>query len=211
MRRREHIWRRSFKLLLTGMLAATLGLTSVLGDDTAPQAVIERLHGTLLEVMQAADELGYQGRYDRLAPALSESYDFAFMTRIAVGSEWRGLDETEQERLVDLFATMSIAHYAARFNGFGGEHFETMGEGPGPRDAIVVESRLVRPQDAPIGLDYVLHQSDDAWRIIDVLLDAKFSELARQKAEFAAVMKDGGVASLVATLEQKIEDLARES
>ena len=66
MRRREHIWRRPFKLLLTGMLAATLGVTSVLGDDTAPQAVIERLHGTLLEVMQAADELGYQGRYDRL-------------------------------------------------------------------------------------------------------------------------------------------------
>ena len=88
---------------------------------------------------------------------------------------------------------------------------ETTGEGPGPRDAIVVESRLIRPKDEPIGLDYVLHQSNDAWRIIDVLLDAKFSELARQKAEFAAVLKDGGVDSLVATLEQKIEDLASES
>lgn len=211
VRRREHIWLRPFKFLLTGMLAVALTATTALGNETAPQAVIERLHGTLLEVMQAADELGYQGRYDRLAPVLHESYDFAFMTRIAVGSAWRELDQAEQARLTDLFAEMSIAHYAARFDGFGGEHFETIGEGPGPRDAIVVQSRLVRPQDEPVGLDYVLRQGDDAWRIIDVLLEAKFSELARQKADFAAVLRAGGVANLVATLEQKIEELAGDS
>jgi hypothetical protein len=41
-----------------------------------------------------------------------------------------------------------------------------------------------------------------------VLLDAKFSELARQRAEFAAVLKGGGASDLIAMLEEKIKKLA---
>ena len=37
----------------------------------------------------AAKELGYDGRYERLAPVLEESYDFPFMTRIATATAWR--------------------------------------------------------------------------------------------------------------------------
>jgi hypothetical protein len=44
-----------------------------------------------------------------------------------------------------------------------------------------------------------------------VLLDAKYSELARQRSEFAAVLADGGLPELVATLERKIEQLAQGS
>ena len=98
---------------------------------------------------------------------------------------------------------MSIANYAARFDGFGGEAFEILGETPGPRDAVVVESRLVRPDDPPVGLNYVMRDEAGSWRIVDVLLDAKYSELARQKAEFAAVLARGGVADLKALLEEQ--------
>jgi phospholipid transport system substrate-binding protein len=66
----------------------------------------------------------------------------------------------------------------------------------------------VRPGQATVGLNYVLKQFPDGWRIIDVLLDAKFSELARQRAEFAAVLKGGGASDLIAMLEEKIKKLA---
>jgi hypothetical protein len=42
---------------------------------------------------------------------------------------------------------------------------------------------------------------------VDVLLDGKFSELARQKAEFAAVLRNGGVTDLKALLQEKIASL----
>jgi hypothetical protein len=42
------------------------------------------------------------------------------------------------------------------------------------------------------------------------LLDARYSELARQRAEFAAVLRSGGVPDLVATLERKIAQLTAE-
>ncbi len=61
----------------------------------------------------------------------------------------------------------------------------------------------VRPDDPPVGLNYVMRDEAGSWRIVDVLLDAKYSELARQKAEFAAVLQDGGVADLKALLQEQ--------
>jgi phospholipid transport system substrate-binding protein len=208
VRRRQHNSRGVIKRLLLGLLAAALLATPALSQPETARRVVDTMNGALLEVMQAADELGYAGRYARLEPVLRASFDFRFMTRIAVGGGWSELTEEQQSRLVDLFAQMSIANYAARFDGYGGERFEIVAEGPGPRDALVIESRIVRPADAPVGLDYVLREFDEGWRIIDVLLDAKFSELARQRAEFAAVLRGGGYQDLVRTLEQKIDELA---
>jgi phospholipid transport system substrate-binding protein len=176
--------------------------------DDGARAVVEALNGALLESMRAGAELGYQGRYRRLEPALRRTFEFDFMARIAVGRRWADLSPAEQARVTDLFAEMSIANFAARFDRYGGERFEVVAEGPGPRDAVVIQSRIVRPSEPPVGLDYVLREFADGWRIIDVLLDSKYSELARQHAEFAAVLKDGGVPELIATLERKIKTLA---
>jgi phospholipid transport system substrate-binding protein len=154
--------------------------------------------------------LGYEGRHQQLAPVLEQSYDFPFMTRIALGPTWRELDERQRAELTKLFTDMSVANYAARFDGYEGERFEILGELPGPRDALLVQSRIVRPNDEPIELNYLLREFEDGWRIIDVLLDARYSELARQRAEFAAVLRNGGVPDLVATLERKIAQLTAE-
>ncbi|MGH6904172.1 MAG: ABC transporter substrate-binding protein, partial [Geminicoccaceae bacterium] len=195
------------KRLTAGAVLAAACCAVALAQAASPRAVIERLHAGLLEVMQDAAELDYDGRYRRLEPVLQDSYDFPFMTRIAVGHAWGELDAAQQARLVELFAKMSIANYAARFDGYAGERFEILGEAPAPRDTVLVETRLVRPSDAPVELNYVLKGSGDDWRIIDVLLESKFSELARQRSEFAAVLRGGGPPDLVATLERKIAEL----
>jgi len=204
---RQHIWAR-LGMALCGALGLLMVVAGQAKADQNPRSVIEALHVALLESMRNADELGYQGRYRMLEPVLRRSYDFGFMTRIAVGRSWADLSPDQQARLTALFAEMSIASYAARFNGYSGQSFEIVGEGPGPRNAVVVQTRLVRPGEAPIQLNYVMRESPDGWRIIDVLLEAKYSELARQHAEFAAVLKGGGVPELIAMLEQKIKDLA---
>lgn len=207
---RQHILRVLSKRLAAGALSSIACLSGVLAAATGPQQVIERLHTSLLEVMQNADELGYEDRYQQLEPVLEQSYDFPFMIRVALGPTWRELDERQRAELTNLFADMSVANYAARFDGYDGERFEILGEQPGPREAILVQSRIVRPDDEPIELNYLLREFEDGWRIIDVLLDARYSELARQRAEFAAVLRDGGVPDLVATLERKIAQLTAE-
>ena len=210
MRVRQHMLRVLSKRLAAGALLGFACLSGALAQASGPQQVVERLHESLLEVMRNAGELGYEGRYERLEPVLEQSYDFPFMIRVALGPTWRELDERQRAELTKLFTDMSVANYAARFDGFDGERFEILGEAPGPREAVLVESRIVLPDDDPVELNYLLRESEDGWRIIDVLLDARYSELARQRAEFAAVLRDGGVPDLVATLERKIAQLTAE-
>ena len=210
MRVRQHILCVLSKHLAAGALLTVACLSGVLAAPNEPRQVIERLHASLLEVMQNADELGYEGRHEQLEPVLEESYDFPFMLRIALGPTWRELDERQRAELTELFTDMSVANYAARFDGYGGERFEILGEKPGPREAVLVQSRFVRPDDQPVELNYLLREFEHGWRIIDVLLDARYSELARQRAEFAAVLRSGGVPDLVATLERKIAQLTAE-
>lgn len=208
MAARQHICSWLSKRLGALLLAGLLLPPAAAAADGGPEVVVERLNGALLDAMRDAGELGYAGRYRALAPVLEESFDFPFMTRLSIGRAWNELDEAQQARLADLFAQMSIANFAARFDGFSGERFEIGGQSAGPRGAVVVESAIVRPAAEPVGLNYVLREGAGGWQIIDVLLDGRYSELARQRSEFAAVLADGGVPELVATLERKIATLA---
>lgn len=197
------------KRLATLLLLASALLGGPARAAAAPEEVVERLNEALLQTMQAAaDGLDYAGRYDRLAPVLKESFAFDSMAKIAVGPPWRELERGRREEIARLFAEMSVANFAARFDGYGGERFELLGSEPGPRDAVLVKSRIVRREEAPVGLNYLLREQEEGWRIIDVFLDSKFSELARQRSEFAAVLRDGGAAALIRTLQRKIEELA---
>ena len=198
--------------MLRSAIAWLVALAAIAGSATAqegpPQVVVERLNGSLLEVMQEADRLGYEGRYERLEPVLAETFDFPFMAKVAVGRRWNELSEAQREQIVRLFSQMSVANFAARFDGYGGERFEIVGERPGPREAVMVESRILRPEEPAVGLDYLLQPSEGEWRIIDVFLDSKFSELARQRSEFSSVLSSEGYEGLVTSLEHKIETLS---
>jgi phospholipid transport system substrate-binding protein len=206
----HHSRSRLIKHLCGVLLAGLLLHGPANAEDARAQDVVERLNAALLQSMQSARDLGYRGRYQLLEPVLRRSFDFPFMARIAVGRDWTELSASEREQVADLFAEMSIANFAARFDDFSGEQFAIVAERPGPRDAVVVESELRRPSEPPIGLDYVLREFADGWRIIDVLLDAKYSELARQRAEFAAVLRSGGLPDLISSLQDKIQALSSE-
>ena len=175
--------------------------------EAGAEGVVEQLHDALLSAMQNADTLGFDGRYAQLEPVLRNSFDFTSMARFAVGpTYWPELDETQQQAVIDLFSEMSVSTYASRFDGYSGQSFRILEQADAGRGRLLVRSQIVRPNDTPVSFDYVLIQSDESgWRIIDVLLDGRVSELSRQRAEYTAVLRRDGFDGLVAALEQAIE------
>ncbi len=113
------------------------------------------------------------------------------------------------EVVVAAFSRWSIATYANRFDGYSGERFVTDGETALRSGDRLVRTRLLRPEDAPVQLNYLLRQTSAGWRIVDVYLTGTISELASRRSEFTAVLRDGGPDRLVAELRQRTEALMR--
>jgi phospholipid transport system substrate-binding protein len=169
-----------------------------------PQAVAERLDTALLEAMRNAETLGYQGRYTLLAPVLSNAFDFAFMARVSVGRYWRKMDADQRARLIESFARLSIATFAARFDGYSGETFRVLGEEQGLHGTVLVVNHLIKSDGEPVPINYLMRETKGQWRIVDVFLQAKFSELAIKRSEYTSVYKRDGFARLIEIMEAKI-------
>lgn len=174
-----------------------------------PAEVVERVDAVVIEVMREAETLGYRGRLERLEPVLRSSFDFPQMARVAVGRHWQELNEAQRDRLVEGFAELSIATFAARFDGYSGQRFDIVGTRPGLRGAVLVDNRLVKPSGESTNIDYVLRSGDEGvWRIVDVYLESKYSELAMKRAEYTSVLRRHGFDDLMRRIEAEIADLA---
>jgi phospholipid transport system substrate-binding protein len=201
----------AFSVALT-LAAATPVQAAEAGTDAqaGPAATIDRLDRSLLDVMRHAVDLGYSGRYAKLAPVVSESFDIPYMTRIAVGSNWSRLTEDQQARLTRTFGDFVTATYAHRFDGYSGETFETTGTRP-LGTSTLVETRLIKSDGEPVALNYVTRQDGGHWQVVDVFLTGTISELATRRSEFSAVFQRDGFDGLLATLQQKTGQIAAAS
>jgi len=198
------ITRRAF---VTAVVALAAARVSAAAAD--PRATVNAFYDVLLSVMKNGQKLGFAGRREQLAPAVTQAFDLPVMTRLVVGLQWPTISPSEQQQLIAAFSDFSVATYASQFDDYSGESFEVEPKAdPAPGNDVIVRTRLVQPHDNPVQLDYLLRSSQEKWRIIDVYLNGTVSQLAARRSEFSAVLRQSGVAGLVALLKQKTAQLA---
>src|SRR6202011_2359180 len=103
------------------------------------------------------------------------------MSRTAVGQSWGVLDPAQQSGIIDAFTRMMIANYANQFDGFSGERFEILQTiDRAPTDKLV-KTRLVQANGKAVALDYLMRNSGEGWKVVDVYLDGTISELRSEE------------------------------
>src|SRR5262245_46446230 len=178
---------------------------SAAGDPAATR--VDSFYSALLDTMKQAKQLGVKGRYDKLAPVLSNAYDLPLMSRIAVGRNWAALSPAEQQSIIAAFARMTTATYASRFDGFSGEQFEVLQTVDQPNQDKIVKTHIIPSDVQPVQINYLLRNTAGACKIIDVYLNGTISELASRRAEFGSILKSGGANALVGALTRQSDKL----
>jgi phospholipid transport system substrate-binding protein len=199
--------RRNNPLIILFALAMVfLGSAAAQAADTAIP-LITRLNDALLSTMKSASTLGYRGRYSKLEPVIRSTYDLTFMTRYSAGRHWRELSETQQKSLVDAFSRLTVATYANRFDGYSGEKFAVISEETPRAGNRLVHTELVKSDGEVIKLDYLLRETPEGWRVIDVFLKGTISELATKRSEYSSALSNQGFDGLMTIFEQKINGI----
>jgi phospholipid transport system substrate-binding protein len=198
------------KSLATLAALVLLSWQAAADDTAAARAVVESFHEELLGCMKQADQLGFQGRYQRIAASLDETFDLPFMARTLVGATWKELTPQQQADFLELSRRLSASRYADNFDSYGDQRFETHAEEAAARGTMVVKTELIQPKDRNVRFDYRLRQVEGRWRIIDIYLDGMISELVLWRSQYRSLIENEGYAKLVEALENRIDELQGE-
>ncbi|HEY2446606.1 MAG TPA: ABC transporter substrate-binding protein [Rhizomicrobium sp.] len=168
---------------------------------------IQSFYNALLDTMKKGQQLGMQGRFRAMEPAVDATFDLPTMMQFIVGPTWPSLAERDKTNLVAAFRRMTVANYAANFSSFGGEKFvvDPTVQQRGP-DRIV-QTTLVPVGDKPVPLTYRMRQAGGGWKVIDVFLEGYVSELATRRSDFASTLASGGAPALVTKMDQLTNSL----
>jgi phospholipid transport system substrate-binding protein len=186
-------------LLAFGLLAPIAALA-----ETPPTAPVEALDQGVLTIMRAAHTSDFAERAQTFTPVAQAAFDLPRIVRDSVGPRFASFAPAVQAELLDVFTQFTVASYVANFNGYNGERFEIL---PGTRRVgadEVVQTRLVPTDGEPVKLDYVVHQDNGTWKIIDVLLNGSISRVAVQRSDFRALLSSGDAGPLIASLRSKV-------
>ena len=184
--------------MLRSLFAAAAVFAAAPAVAADPAAVVGDFNNALVAAMQSGKGTTLAARTAKLLPLVKATHDLPGMTRLVAGPTWATTGAADQKALIEAFSRHSALTYAINFSSFDGEKFTTEPR-VDMRGADALVHGAIVAKDGTTQLNYRLHQVDGGWRIIDVFADG-VSQIAVQRAEFAATIKAGGAAGLAAKL-----------
>ena len=172
---------------------------------SAAAAHIQTYYQELMPTIQQAGRLSVRERNKRFTPAINAAFDFATMTRLAVGPTWKNFSPAQQAAAREAFARFIVADYASQISNYSGESFvvdpQTSPESRGGGE--IVKTKLLQPGGRTVNINYLVRGG----RVIDVYLNGTISDLATRRDEFASIISSGGADALIKRLHDRTETL----
>jgi phospholipid transport system substrate-binding protein len=195
-------WFRGAALILAlGLAAATAAQAQ---ED--PEALVKRVSQDVIATIKA-DPLVQAGNQARIREVmetkLAPNFDFARMTALAMGKNWRAATPEQQQRLTDEFQRLLVRTYSSALTKYRDEVVEYKPLRANPADTdVTVRTAVLKPGGAPIQIDYSMGRTAAGWKAYDVIVGG-VSLVTNYRDEFNEQIKAGGVDGLIRTLVDK--------
>jgi phospholipid transport system substrate-binding protein len=168
----------------------------------SPEATVRSLHRALVEVSGRMEADDPQFRYQRLAPVIEATHDLPYIAEFTVRRQWGRFDAKQREAFIRAFERLSIMTYVARFSRVDKKSLVLRGSNRLESGRAEVSAAIVRSDATEVPIEYVLHQRDEGWRIVNIVADG-VSDLALKRAEYQRVLSDGSPEDLVRYVEDQ--------
>ncbi len=190
-------------VLFIGMIFCSCSLRAEAVSEQAIQAPVKALHATLLDIMQTVATKNFQERYDIMEATVVEHFNFTLIAKVVLGRYWKTLDDTSRTDFISLFKRLTIATYVDRFDSFNGEHFNNLAIEKMKKNRFMVKTEFIKTNHSPVSFNYIVQNDDAKWQIVSIIANG-INDLALKRADYAAVIKNHGFATLTTRLEEKI-------
>lgn len=195
------------KLVYGTILLAVLGFSSLTSaQEVAPDVLIRNVSSEVLDIVRKDKDI--QGGNSVKAQELVEikvfpHFNFAHMTQLALGKEWRQTNPEQQKSLAGEFRTLLVRTYSKALSEYRNEtiKFKPFSLKPDETDARV-RTEVRRPGGQPIEIDYFLEKLGTSWKVYDIEVGG-VSLVTNYRESFGSEIRRGGVDGLIKTLQTK--------
>ena len=171
-----------------------------------PDALVKRVAEDVLTSIRADKDLqsGNAAKVKQLIEAkLAPHFDFARMTALAMGRNWRAATPEQQKQLTEQFKTLLVRTYSGALTNYRDNTMNYKPLRANAADAeVIVRTEVARPGQAPVPIDYSMAKTPEGWKAYDVVV-AGVSLVTNYRDEFNDVTKSSGVDGLIKTLADK--------
>ncbi|MBL8420234.1 MAG: ABC transporter substrate-binding protein [Dechloromonas sp.] len=188
---------------------AALFATLVLAQE-APDVLVKRVTEEVLDIVR--QDKNIQNGDSRRAIELVDAkviphFNFAHMTALAVGKEWRKASPQQQQQLTAEFKTLLVRTYSNALTSYKNQRviFKPFRMNPGDSD-VQVRTEVDQPGNKPVQLDYSLEKVDAGWKVYDVNV-AGISLVTNYREQFGQEIRNGGIDGLIKTVAAKNKSL----
>lgn len=195
---------KKFVSLLT--ISVALGLGPIAQAEEAPDALVRKNVNEILAALKSDKDIaaGDLKKVEKLAEEkILPFFNFARMTQLAVGRNWRDASDAQKKSLIEEFRTLLVRTYSTSISQFRNQSIEVKPTklAPGETDAVV-KTLIIQPGGQPIPIDYSLEKSADTWKAFDVLIDG-VSLVTNYRSSFNAEIQKNGIDGLIKSLSER--------
>lgn len=191
---------------LFGMLAGLLVAAGAGAQESAPDVLVKAVTTEVLEIVRKDKDI--QAGNARKAMELVEArvlphFNFAHMTALAVGRDWRQASDSQKKTLGDEFRTLLVRTYSKALTEYRNQSIDYKPLKLQPTDTeVTVRTQIQQPGGKPIALDYSLERLEQGWKVYDISV-AGVSLVTNYRSDFGRQVSDGGIDSLIKYLQAK--------
>ena len=196
--------KRLFALFLAAFVASSVSA------QEAPDALVKRVTEEVLDVIRHDKDI-QNGNSKKVADLVETKvlphFNFAHMTALAVGKDWRKATPQQQERLSQEFKNLLVRTYSNSLTAYKDQAIKYKPFKAAATDTdVVVRTEVHQPGNKPVQLDYSLEKLDNGWKVYDVVV-AGISLVTNYRDQFGQEVRNGGIDGLIQSIASKNKSL----
>jgi phospholipid transport system substrate-binding protein len=182
-------------LVIVSVLALGLGVAREAQAGQPAEQLRTRLDRVIGILDDPALKARPEARRAALRTAAADIFDFAEITRRALGRHWQATTPAEREELTRLLTGLLERAYLGRIEQYSGERLVVAGEAA-DGELATVRTRLVARSGVDIPVDYRLARAGERWMVYDVAVEG-VSLVASYRAQFNKIIQTSSAQGLV--------------
>ncbi len=192
------------------LMAAFFMAGAALSQGTAntPTAELRNSIDAVLDILKnpdLTDPARTKERREEIMKVVRSRFDFAEMSRLALGRYWKERSEAEKKEFVELFPRILEAAYAAKLEKYNGETVEYLTEVRFDKKALV-RTVIKTRSGTQVPVDYRVMMEAHGWMVYDVIIEG-VSLVNNYRNQFNDMLSKEPYPKFEKELREKVEGL----